>query len=481
MVRRRFIACLTGALALGGPSGCTDSVQDEARAPAPTVEAQATSELGSTSAGKKLFTEAFANTNGRSCATCHVLDESTALPPSNVEARLAANPNDPLFNRIDADDPDAAVPTYEHLRKGLVRVVLPLPSNMDVIDVDGQVITPADRKVAVWRAVPSIQDTAITGAFQYDGREAHLEPQAQSAITSHSQGGTVPLAQLRKLADFERSVFSSPRAWLVAQWLAAGVPRAQVPIPEDFMLLSSQEKRGRKVFQAACEGCHGGATLTDVVHPELNQLARQGFLLKPEGNVVFTLVPEVGPVPVAVPRADDTFLNVGFGFFSYLGQLGQFPSYNASVELPRYRFRFYTDGTRQQQVTDLPPIPVTASGDPYDGNPKLDENGAPIVGPNFAPQWFTTDAGRALITGDPLDFELFDIPTLRGVAGTAPYFHDNSHQTLKDAVDTYSRFILPVTTSLNLPAIHPPENPGGLPESLSPAQKQDLLRFLDRL
>lgn len=481
MVRRRFIACLTGALALGGPVGCTDPVQDEAQAPEPMVEAQATSELSSTSTGRKLFSEAFANTNGRSCATCHVLEESTALRPSNVAARLAANPADPLFNRIDADDPDAAVPTYEHLQKGLVRVVLPLPANMDVIDVDGQVITPVDRQVAVWRAVPSIQDVAITGAFQFDGRESNLEAQAQSAITSHSQGGTVAQSQLRKVADFQRSVFSSPRSRFVAELLNHGVPRDQVPSPEAFMLLNPQEQRGREVFQAACEGCHGGATLTDIAHPGLNQLARQARLLKPDGNVVFTVLPEVGPVPVAVPRADDKFFNAGFGFFSYLGQIGQFPAYNASVELPRYRFRFYTDGTRQHPVTDLPPIPVTASGDPYDGNPKLDENGAPIVGPNLLPQWFTTDPGRALITGDPLDFELFDIPALRGIARTAPYFHDNSHETLKDVVDTYSQFIIPFTPQLSLPPVHPPEFPGGGPESLSPTQKQDLLRFLDRL
>ncbi len=164
-----------------------------------------------------------------------------------------------------------------------------------------------------------------------------------------------------------------------------------------------------------------------------------------------------------------------------LGQIGQCPAYNASVELPRYRFRFYTDGTRQQQVTDLPPIPVTASGDPYDGNPALDENGAPIVGPNLLPQWFTTDAGRALITGNPRDFEAFDMPTLRGVARTAPYFHDNSHERLKDVLDTYSQFILPFTPALNLPPVHPSETPNGLPESLSPAQKQDLLEFLNRL
>ncbi|WP_246356780.1 cytochrome c peroxidase [Pyxidicoccus fallax] len=434
-----------------------------------------------THTGRRLFSQAFPNTNGRSCATCHVLDESTVLRPENVVARLASTPGDPLFNRIDADDPSAAVPTYEHLKKGLVRVVLPLPANMDVIDYDGHVITPADRKVAVWRGVPSIQDTAITGAFQYDGREAHLEEQAQSAITSHSEGGTVAPAHLRAIADFQRGEFSSPRARFVSDWLELGVPRARVPVPEDFMLLTPQERRGREVFKLACQGCHGGATQTDITHAGLNELARQGRVLKPDGNVVFTVIPGVGPVPAVTPRADDKFFNVGFAFFSYLGQIGQFPAFNASVELPRYRFRFYTDGTRQQQVTDLPPIPKTLSGDPYDGNPALDENGAPIVGPNLIPQWFTTDPGRALITGDPLDFETFDMPSLRGVARTAPYFHDNSHATLRDVLDTYSQFILPFTAPLNLPPVHPPETPNGLPESLSPAQKEDLFQFLNRL
>lgn len=60
----------------------------------------------------------------------------------------------PCSTRLDADDPAAAEPTFEHLKKGLIRVVLPLPDNMDVIDVDGAVITPADRSISVWRGVP---------------------------------------------------------------------------------------------------------------------------------------------------------------------------------------------------------------------------------------------------------------------------------------------------------------------------------------
>src|SRR5687767_14194565 len=38
--------------------------------------------------GKRAFTRAFPGSNGRACATCHVLSESTTLTPANVEARL---------------------------------------------------------------------------------------------------------------------------------------------------------------------------------------------------------------------------------------------------------------------------------------------------------------------------------------------------------------------------------------------------------
>ena len=94
---------------------------------------------------------------------------------------------------------------------------------------------------------------------------------------------------------------------------------------------------------------------------------------------------------------------------------------------------------------------------------------------------FSTDPGRAAITGSPHDFEAFDVPALRGIANTAPYFHDNSAETLRDAVDLYSRFILPFFTMLNLPANLPPENGGFFPESLTPEQKADLLEFLQVL
>ncbi|HYQ44052.1 MAG TPA: hypothetical protein VER11_18855 [Polyangiaceae bacterium] len=431
--------------------------------------------------GDELFQTAFKHTNGRSCATCHVLADHTVLTPAHVATLLAEHPNDPLFNPIDADDPTAAVPTYEHLKKGLVRVVLNLPDNMDLIDFDGNVVTPPDRTLAVWRAVPTVENTAITAPYQYDGRKKTLQEQAQGAITAHSQGGLVSSRELDALADFQQAQFSSKRAEKVAKKLAHGVPVEDIERPELHMRLTAAQERGLAVYNIACEACHGGAKNLQVVNRDVHDLA---FLeLNADGNVVFDTSVQP-PRPVETPQPDNEFLNVGFANISYLGQIyGDLfgPRFNATVSLPQYRYRFYTDCTRTVKEVDLPPVPQTVSGIPSDLRPLTDANGAPIVGPNLLPQQWSTDPGRAAITGNPHDFEAFDVPALRGIVNSAPYFHDNSAETLRDAVDLYSRFILPFFTMLNLPAVNPPENGGFFPEALTPEQKADLMEFLQVL
>ncbi|MEY2930196.1 MAG: hypothetical protein RL033_945 [Pseudomonadota bacterium] len=429
--------------------------------------------------GEQLFGTAFPGTNGRSCATCHVLDQHTALRPAHVAELLATDPGNPLFNRIDADDPDAAELSFEHLKKGLVRVVLDLPANMDLIDFEGQVVTPPDRKLAVWRGVPSVENTAISAPYQYDGRKVTLQEQAQGAITTHSEGGKVRRRDLDAIATFQQDLFTSKRAEKVARQLDRGIPVERIRRPElDARDFTPAQARGLAVYNIACEACHGGATNLQVVNRTIHDLA---FVeLKPDGNVLFdsSVTP---PVPVLKPQPDNEFLNIGLANISYLGQVfGELfgPRFNASVPLPQYRYRFYTDETRSVKQVDLPPVPVTVSGAPTDLQAQLDENGAPIFGPNFLPQLFSTDPGRAATTGEPADFEAFDVPQLRGIANTAPYFHDNSAETLRDAVDVYSRFILPFFVPLNLPAVLPPENGGFFPESLSPEQKQDLMELL---
>ena len=56
----------------------------------------------------------------------------------------------------------------------------------------------------------------------------------------------------------------------------------------------------------------------------------------------------------------------------------------------------------------------------------------------------TVDPGRALISGRWGDFNRFKVPSLRALAGRAPYFHDGSAPSLEAVTTTTtgaSRFI----------------------------------------
>jgi cytochrome c peroxidase len=55
------------------------------------------------------------------------------------------------------------------------------------------------------------------------------------------------------------------------------------------------------------------------------------------------------------------------------------------------------------------------------------------------------DLGRFNVTGDPRDKHKFKVPSLRNVARTAPYFHDGSARTLREAVEVMARYQLGTT------------------------------------
>ncbi|MET0414263.1 MAG: cytochrome c peroxidase [Polyangiaceae bacterium] len=429
--------------------------------------------------GEELFNSAFAGSNGRSCATCHVPEDGFTLTPAHVARLLETNPDDPLFNAIDADDPSAGTLTFEHLKKGLVRVVLTLPDNVDSIDDAGNVTTSPDRGLFVWRGVPSIADTALSAPYQLDGRVATLEEQAQGAITGHSQGGAMPRSELERVAAYERGVFSSSRARSVAEQLERGVALADIADVDDELELSSEEQRGREVYEAVCKGCHGGADKATIVDRKIHDLAFPA--LKPDGTVLYEVPATDPPTPALSPRPDSEFINIGSAMENHLVQIGatEHESFTKDVSFPRYRFRFYTDASRTEIIAELPP--ALPADDPF--APTLDDAGNPVTGPNFFPQLFTTDPGRAVISGSPDDFEAFDIPTLRGIGKTAPYWHNGISETLEDVVDLYSDHLLSKFPSLSLPGEKEPDADGdiGPEEALTAVQKSDLVAFLKRL
>jgi cytochrome c peroxidase len=434
--------------------------------------------------GEELFHLPFPGGNGRACATCHRPEDDFTLKPARVVQLLEEDPTDPLFNAIDADDPTSETLTFEHLKKGLVRVWLPLPDNVDLLDDTGEVITPSDRKLFVWRGVPSIADAALTAPFQLDGRADTLEAQAQGAITGHSEGGMAPASELARIAAFERTVFSSDRAQKVAEYLGGGGDPANAPDVEDELELTAAEQRGRELYDAVCGKCHGSSNQATIVDRGLHDLAFP--VIKPDGNVLYEVPATDPPTLVLASQPDNEFLNVGTAFEMYLAVLlreTEHESFTKDVEFPNYRYRFYTDGSRARIAADLPPAAPPFDPDAGGFTFEFDEDNNPIWGPNFAPQFFSTDPGRSMISGSPYDFEAFDVPTLRGISKTAPYFHNNTADTLERVVELYSDHLLSRFPSLIQPGEKEPDPDGdaGPEEVFTAEHKRDLVAFLKRL
>jgi len=80
--------------------------------------------------------------NGRACSDCHMDSQNFQLTPAAAQARFAqmtaSGVDDPLFRAIDADDfrtNGAAAHDFTNLtQNGLVRVSIPLPANVKLLD-----------------------------------------------------------------------------------------------------------------------------------------------------------------------------------------------------------------------------------------------------------------------------------------------------------------------------------------------------------
>ena len=197
--------------------------------------------------------------NGRACADCHMPSEAFQLSPAVARARFEAllaklsdnkNADDPLFRPVDADDfrvnGDNASDFSNLVDNGLVRVTMPLPVNVRLIDPATGL--PSDEtSVDLWRAVMPVLNVAITGpdgvlpiwppgaprvpimgqdpngpnrqgGYQHDARFATLQEQARGALFAHAQVTVDPPAgMLDDLAAFQQTLFSSPGVELLAE------------------------------------------------------------------------------------------------------------------------------------------------------------------------------------------------------------------------------------------------------------------------
>ncbi|MEO8310281.1 MAG: hypothetical protein ABI520_03830 [Caldimonas sp.] len=368
--------------------------------------------------------------NGRSCADCHVPEESFQLRPANAQARratmLATGTDDPLFRAIDADDfrvNGAAAHDFTNLTEnGLVRVTIPLPANVKLLDCGATVPCPASARPTsetvadVWRSVPSILDVRITGpdglgpvwprganpsgGYQLDGRIDTLQNQALAALRNHAGATSDPSAGfLDDLAAFENGEFSSPAVRALANAMASGV----TPLPDPDPALDPLEAAGRLVFDRACGQCHGNGA----GHPSGSVPILQGVAGTPTALVRYH------DIATACPRPVDT------------------------VSPARFDFK----PCSASQMKNVRSYEITNSGVAPGGTPC----GGAAPQPPCVTRITTSDPGRLLLTGYPAaggpgDIQHMDIPSLRGLSRTAPYFSNNTAATLEEMLDHYTAF-----------------------------------------
>jgi cytochrome c peroxidase len=340
--------------------------------------------------------------------------DSFQLSPDSVEARFKrlqarrhgdANADDPLFRPVDADDfrvNGEAASDYGTLRRlGLIRITLPLPTNVKLLDAAG--LPTSETFVDVWRMVPSLNDVAITGpdfqnpwfrepnktgGYQLDGRITTLRDQALAAFQAHAQTAVDPDAQvLDDLASFQRTLFTNNHVRELAEAMRLGVD----PLPDPDRGLSPLETEGRAVFVRACAQCHGGPaqTLAQTTPPT---------------------VVRYHDIATQCPRPQDT------------------------VSPPRWVFdpcpADIANKVRKYEFTMSPTVKIVRE---------------------------SSDPGRALLTGfigGPAprdDWQKLDVSALRGLRHTAPYFHNNSAATLEQMVDHYVEFFKRVQAVAVLP------------------------------
>jgi cytochrome c peroxidase len=381
--------------------------------------------------------------NGRACADCHMPTEHFQLTPAAVEQRfqqLAAarerheDVDDPLFRPIDADDFIAngtLASDYRNLREhALIRITLPLPPTMRLVDPSSGQLS-AETTVDVFRMVPSVNDVAITGP---DG----MNPWARgpNPFGGYQLDGRVGTLEEQALGAFTNhaQTQSPPGEGILADLaqfqralfsnprvkaLADAMAAGTTPLPDADRPLNELEQQGKTVFVRACGQCHGGPGLSTPQAP----------------------VPHYHDIATQCPRPVDTQATPRFQFAPCD------PGLMRNVRT--YEIRLI-NGTTQRRTS--------------------------------------SDPGRALLTGfvggPPVadDWNKFDVPGLRGIGTTAPYFHNNSANTLEEVVDHYTEFFKRVRAN-TAPAIAPVLSTDGIniDRPHTPAERDALLAYLKTL
>ena len=417
-------------------------------------------------------------TNGRSCGSCHLQGSAFGLSAQAAQAVFAASGgSDPLFAPVDgANCPsvtaaDGAPGHSLLLNNGLIRVELPVPAGADftiaaVHDPYGCALLGAAPGVSVYRRPLPTTNLRFLSAVMFDGREtgqpltdaasfpanlrADLAHQAMDATLGHAQAAASPTpAQLSAIVAFELALFSAQRVDTAAGVLnaqgAAGGPEtlASAPYYPGINDPLGGNPTGTAFTSSAFTVYAAWQGLsTSGRYVEARQAVARGEALFDTYPLSITSVTGLNDVlGVAVLNGTCTTChdtpNVGNHSRPVPLDIGtsHVSAYESDAQI--------LAGIAQLSQPDLPIYRVDC-----------------VSGPLAGAVRYTSDPGRALISGRCADLGRVKGPILRGLAARAPYFHNGAAATLAQVVDFYNeRFQMGLTA----------------------AEKSDLIAFLNSL
>jgi cytochrome c peroxidase len=473
-LRRRFVLCLVGLVTIATGSAIADIYLPNLF---PFLNftgfAGTYSKTGSVDLSGPFFQSL--GTNGRTCATCHEASDAFGLSAADAQLRyLITRGKDPLFAQFDGSTcPTGRVNNSLVVNNGLIRIGLTVPPNTTdaappqytitaVQDPYGCALTTDSQgvqTVSVYRRPLPTTNLDFLSAVMFDGRESLTYPlndgetfaanlntdltqQATDAILTHAQATQPPTAsQLSQIVGFELALNSAQLSDFRAGSLSKGADGGA-------QFLSTQP------YYPGINDSLGG-------DPEGKQFTPNVFTLytsfensrNPQqasiarGEQIFNTQPlTISNVPGLTTGTEqitgtcttchDTF-NVG----------------NHSLPLPLdigtgHSLTYETDpnivaGLKELKAPTLPVFELVCTQGPLAGT-----------------TYYTSDPGKALITGQCSDIGRGKGLILRGLAARAPYFHNGVAANLQQVVNFYNhRFQL----------------------GLSQQQTEDLINFLQTL
>jgi cytochrome c peroxidase len=434
-------------------------------------------------------------TNGRSCATCHVASQAMSLSAKEIQARFAATRGqDPLFAQVDGANCPSARPgnAADHsllLTHGLIRVFLPVPVNAQftvsvIHDPYGCAMVPGASGgqpiVSVYRRPLPTTNLNFLSTIMFDGRETHvplnngqtfaanlatdLTQQALDAITIHAQAAQPPTsAQLADIVGFELGLYTAQ-----ARDAYAGSLRAQGALGGPVNLAGQPYYPGiNDSLGADPTGAAFNPASMTLFAVWLNLGNDDGDFREAYRDAVRRAIAAgeklFNSAPVQISNVRGLNDNAALGNPSTF--TGTCTTCHDTPNVGNHSFPLPLDiGTGHSVLPGVEPDPNIAAGLAELSLPDLPVyliNGCPNpFNPGESESFYTTDPGKALISGLCSDFNRGKGPILRGLAARAPYFHNGAAADLQELVNFYNqRFQM----------------------NLTEEQKQNLIAFLNSL